>query len=549
MVVQLMLFFHDKFMAPMAEEPLPFVLIMIIILLLLVLLHYYLSASTRRSSAASKSNDDVLPPSPPRLPVIGHMHLVGSNPHVSLRDLAEKHAADGFMLLQLGQVRNLVVSSPRAAQAVLRAHDHVFASRPRSAIADILAYGSSNISFSPYGDYWRKARKLVAAHLLSPKKVQSLRRGREEEVGIAVAKLHEAAAAGAAVDMRELLGSFTNDVLCRAVCGKSSFRREGRNKLFMELAAGNADQYAGFNLEDYFPSLAKVDLLRRVVSADTKKLKEKWDSVLGDIVSEHEKKSSLRRDDQVQMDDDRDDDQEEQESDFVDILLDRQQEYNLTRHNIHAILMDMFAAGTDTSYIALEFAMSELIRKPHLMTKLQDEVRKNTTTKMVSEDDLNNMPYLKAVVKETLRLHPPVPLLLPRLSMAQCNANGYTIPANTRVIINVWALGRDARCWENSEEFMPERFMDSGDTIDNVDFKGTDFQFLPFGAGRRICPGMNFGMASVELMLSNLMYCFDWELPVGMDKDDVDMTDQFALTMARKEKLYLIPRSHVIKIT
>ncbi|KAB8107083.1 hypothetical protein EE612_041649 [Oryza sativa] len=339
MVVQLMLFFHDKFMAPMAEEPLPFVLIMIIILLLLVLLHYYLSASTRRSSAASKSNDDVLPPSPPRLPVIGHMHLVGSNPHVSLRDLAEKHAADGFMLLQLGQVRNLVVSSPRAAEAVLRAHDHVFASRPRSAIADILAYGSSNISFSPYGDYWRKARKLVAAHLLSPKKVQSLRRGREEEVGIAVAKLHEAAAAGAAVDMRELLGSFTNDVLCRAVCGKSSFRREGRNKLFMELAAGNADQYAGFNLEDYFPSLAKVDLLRRVVSADTKKLKEKWDSVLGDIVSEHEKKSSLRRDDQVQMDDDRDDDQEEQESDFVDILLDRQQEYNLTRHNIHAILM------------------------------------------------------------------------------------------------------------------------------------------------------------------------------------------------------------------
>lgn len=209
----------------------------------------------------------------------------------------------------------------------------------------------------------------------------------------------------------------------------------------------------------------------------------------------------------------------------------------------------MFAAGTDTSYIALEFAMSELIRKPHLMTKLQDEVRKNTTTKMVSEDDLNNMPYLKAVVKETLRLHPPVPLLLPRLSMAQCNANGYTIPANTRVIINVWALGRDARCWENSEEFMPERFMDSGDTIDNVDFKGTNFQFLPFGAGRRICPGMNFGMASVELMLSNLMYCFDWELPVGMDKDDVDMTDQFALTMARKEKLYLIPRSHVIKIT
>uniref|UniRef100_A0A0E0LQE3 Cytochrome P450 n=1 Tax=Oryza punctata TaxID=4537 RepID=A0A0E0LQE3_ORYPU len=536
MVVQLMFFFHDKFMAPMAEESLPLGLIMILLfLLLLLVLHYYLSAATRRSSAASKSND-LLPPSPPRLPVIGHMHLVGSNPHVSLADLADKHAADGFMLLQLGQVRNLVVSSPRAAEAILRTHDHVFASRPRSAIADILAYGSSNIAFSPYGDYWRKARKLVATHLLSPKKVQSLHRGREEEVGLVVAKLDQAAAEGAAVDMRELLGSFTNDVLCRAVSGKS-FRREGRNKLFMELAAGNADQYAGFNLEEYFPSLAKVDLVRRVVSADTKKLKEKWDSVLGEIVNEHANKLSLRRD-QVQTDDD-----EEQESDFVDILLDRQQEYNLTRDNIHAILMDMFAAGTDTSYIALEFAMAELIRKPHLLTKLQDEVR-NNTTEMVSEDELNNMPYLKAVVKETLRLHPPVPLLLPRLSMDQCNANGYTIPANTRVIINVWALGRDAKYWENPQEFMPERFMNSGDATNNVDFKGTDFQFLPFGAGRRICPGMNFGMASVELMLANLMYCFDWELPVGMDKDDVDMTDVFALTMARKEKLYLIPRSH-----
>ncbi|XP_006659029.2 indole-2-monooxygenase-like [Oryza brachyantha] len=542
MIDQVMLLLHHKFMAPlMAEEPLHYLLglaiLFFFLLLLLVVQYYYLSAATTRSPAATSKI--VLPPSPPRLPVIGHMHLVGSSPHVSLASLASEHAADGLILLQLGQVRNLVVSSARAAEAVLRTHDHVFASRPRSAIADILAYGSSNIAFSPYGEYWRKARKLVVTHLLSPKKVHSLslRRGREEEVSLVVAKLHEAAAARAAVDMRELLGSFTNGVLGWAVAGRS-FRREGRNQLFMELAAGNADQYAGFNLEDYFPSLAKVDVLRRVVSADTKKLRDKWHRVLDEIVTEHQNKSSLHHHHHHQ----------EQDSDFVDILLSRQQEYNLTRENIHAILMDMFAAGTDTSYITLEFAMVELIRKPHLMTKLQDEVRKMTTeaSKMVYEDDMDNMPYLKAVIKETLRLHPPVPLLLPRLSMAQCDVYGYTIPTNTRVIVNVWALGRDANYWEKPEDFMPERFMDSTNTTNHVDFKGTDFQFIPFGAGRRMCPGMNFGLSSVELMLANLMYCFNWDLPAGMDKDDVDMTDVFALTMGRKERLHLIPRLHAL---
>ncbi|KAL5222566.1 hypothetical protein ABZP36_027279 [Zizania latifolia] len=525
----LQVFFYEKLMAPTAETPLTYVLL----LLLVVVLHYYLFGATRRSSAASSSHGH-LPPSPPRLPVIGHMHLVGSNPHVSLDKLSKEYAADdGLMLLQLGQVRNLVVSSSRAAEAVLRTHDHVFASRPPSAIADILANGSSNIAFAPYSEYWRQARKLVAAHLLSAKKVSSLRRAREAEVSVAIAKIQEAAAAGATVDMSELLGSYVNDVLCRAVSGES-FREDGRNKLFRELAAGNSAQYAGFHLEDYFPSLAKVNLLRGVVSSKTKKLKERWDKLLDEIIDEHANKSPPLHHDR----------HTDQDTDFVDDLLSRQQEYNLTRQNVNAILMDMFAAGSDTSYIVLEFALAELMRKPHLMAKLQAEVR-NSTDQMVTEEHLNSMPFLKAVVKETLRLHPPVPLLLPRVSMARCNnVNGYTIPADTRVIVNAWALGRDAKYWEDPEEFMPERFVDS-----NVDFRGMDFQFLPFGAGRRVCPGMNFGMASVEIMLASLVSCFDWELPAGMEEDDVDTTDVFGLTMFRKEKLYLVPRQHAVRLT
>jgi cytochrome P450 len=203
----------------------------------------------------------------------------------------------------------------------------------------------------------------------------------------------------------------------------------------------------------------------------------------------------------------------------------------------------MFSAGTDTSSLVLELAMAELMRHPQRMSKLQVEVREHTPEgqEMVEEENLASMPYLRAVVKETLRLHPPVPLLLPHLSMADCVVDGYSIPSGTRVIINAWAISRDPESWERPEEFVPERFMDGGSAA-AVDLKGNDFEFLPFGAGRRICPGLNFGLATVEIMLANLLYCFEWELPNGMEPEDVDTTEVFGLTIHPKEKLMLFPK-------
>ena len=200
-------------------------------------------------------------------------------------------------------------------------------------------------------------------------------------------------------------------------------------------------------------------------------------------------------------------------------------------------------AGTIKSSLVLELAMAELMRHPHLMTKLQTEVRNKTPIgqEMVKEENLAGMAYLRAVVKETLRLHPPAPLLLPYQSMVDCDIDGHTIPAGTRVIINSWAICRHPESWEKAEEFMPERFMDGGSAA-AVDLKGNDFQFIPFGAGRRMCPGTNFGLATVEIMLANLMYCFDWGLPAGMEKEDIDMTEVFGLTVHPKEKLMLIPK-------
>ncbi|XP_048549610.1 indole-2-monooxygenase-like isoform X2 [Triticum urartu] len=512
-----------------------------LLLCFFVLRRYYLA---RRSANNCSDHGRRLPPSPPKLPLIGHLHLVGPDPHISLAELSRKHAGrDGLMLLRLGQVPNLVVSSPSAAEAVLRTHDHVFASRPPSIVAGVLLSGPSDVALTPYGEYWRQARKLVTTHLLSARKVRALQGGREEEVRLVVAKLRAAAAARSAVDMTELLGGFTNDVVCRAVSGKF-FREEGRNELFRELIAGNVAAIGGFNLEDYFPSLAKVGLLRRVVLGKTRRLKKRWDELLDKIIDDHATKSPWLVGVHQHQPNEQEQNQQDEDRDLVDVLLSLQHEYNLTRGNVKAILLDMFSAGTDTSSIVLEFAMAELMRKPHLMAKLQADVRSKTpkTQQTVKEDDLGNMSYLKAVVKETLRLPPPAPLLLPHLSMAECDdVNGYMVPAGTRVIINAWALCRDTESWGmKAEEFWPERFMDGAKAA--ADFKGRDFQFLPFGAGRRICPGMGFGLATVEAMLANLVYCFDWELPDGMREEDVDMADVFGVTMRRKEKLVLVPR-------
>ncbi|CAN6372149.1 unnamed protein product [Urochloa humidicola] len=518
----------------------PLAQLLLLFILPLLMVQLLLHVSSRRKPPKKKP---LLPPSPPALPVIGHLLLIGNNPHVSLRDLAAKHSRSGLMLLRLGTVPNLIVSSPGAARAVMRTYDHVFASRPASAIIDGLVYGSSSVGFTPYGEHWRQVRKLVTTHLLTVRKVHSYHAARQEEVRLVIAKLREAATVSAEVDISEMMNAFANDIICRAVCGKF-FRAEGRNKLFRELNHVTTALIAGFNMEDYFPGLANsVGLLfTRFMSNKVNQTHKKWDKLLEEIIGDHERRKGFEhghgRGGGVV---------EQEESDFIDVMLSIQEEYGITRDHIKAILMDMFEAGTATSSLVLEFAMVELLRNPHLMSKLQAEVRKKMPNKgqqMVKEENLADMVYLRAVVKETLRLHPPVPLLIPHLSMADCDINGYTIPSGTRVIINSWDICRDPKSWEKPEEFMPERFMDGGRVAD-IDFKGNDFQFTPFGAGRRMCPGINFGLATINIMLANLMYCFDWTLPGAIKKEDIDMTEVFGLTVHRKEKLILVPKPHV----
>ncbi|PNX99182.1 cytochrome p450, partial [Trifolium pratense] len=198
---------------------------------------------------------------------------------------------------------------------------------------------------------------------------------------------------------------------------------------------------------------------------------------------------------------------------------------------------DIFSAGSGTVAKTLEWAMSELIRNPRLMEKTQIEVRNVFDAKgHVDETNLHELKYLKAVIKETLRLHGPVTLLLPRECSENCEINGYEIPAKTKVIVNSYAVGMDPNYWDEPEKFYPERFIDS-----IIDYKGLDFQFIPFGAGRRMCPGTTFGTINVEILLANLLFHFDWKMINGVKAEELDMSEVFGLSVRRKHDLYLIP--------
>ncbi|XP_042483294.1 cytochrome P450 736A117-like [Macadamia integrifolia] len=214
----------------------------------------------------------------------------------------------------------------------------------------------------------------------------------------------------------------------------------------------------------------------------------------------------------------------------------------LERDHIKAIILDMFAAGTDTTYTVIEWAMVELLRHPEIMKEVQDEVRKIAKGKTnITEDDLEQMHYMKSVIKESLRLHPPIPLLVPRESLEDVKIQGYDIPAKTTVIINALAIGRDPNYWEEAEQFQPKRFLNAAR---NVDFKGHDFQFIPFGAGRRGCPGTQFAISVNELALANILNNFDWALLDGVSGKDLDMTECSGITAHLKSSLLVIPTPH-----
>ncbi|EYU31078.1 hypothetical protein ABFS82_08G232200 [Erythranthe guttata] len=471
---------------------------------------------------ANKKKKKKLPPGPIGLPIIGHFHLLGKNPHQDLHRLARKHGP--IMHMRFGSVDTIIVSSPAAAELFLKTHDLVFANRPHHEASTYIGYEQRNIVFGPYGPYWRNMRKLVTLELLSGSKINQFQPMRKAELGLFVDSLKRAGPGREPVDMSERIMSLAADMTCLMVYGRKFAGKDLDERGFKEVMKMTMEEAAAFNIGDYFPYLRGLDLqgsARRL-----KKLSKIFDGFLERIIDDHAPKKEERK--EISMD-------------FVDTLMSIMESgeagFDFDRRHVKAVLLDMLLAGMDTSAAAVEWALSDLVKNPTVMKKLQKELEEIVgMDQMVEESHLPNLKYLDYVVRESMRIHPVGPLLIHE-SMEDCEVDGFHIPKKTRVLINVWAIGRDPNAWAHPEKFWPERFVESP----NVDLRGRDYQLIPFGTGRRGCPGLQLGLTIVQLIVAQLVHCFDWELPHGVSASELDMSENFGLVTSRAKHLMVIP--------
>ncbi|KAK1268125.1 Cytochrome P450 71B34 [Acorus gramineus] len=404
--------------------------------------------------------------------------MLGRLPHRALRDISRKYGP--IVQLRFGQFPTVLVSTPEAATQILKTHDSVFAGRPYMYAGEFLTYGGRNITASDYGTYWRNARKLCTVHLLSPHKVESFEPMRREEVVLFVKTINESTSRGGPINLTEAVDSVISNSTCRMLFGCRLEESASFNKAVKDVIA-----LAGaINIADFIPFFRLFD-----VQGLVRRMKET--------------------------------------SNLMDEFFERKIEE----------MQDLFVGGIDTALSTVEWIMSELLKHPKVMKKLREEIRSTIgLDRLVNESDLPKLEYLNMVVKEGFRLHPGAPLLAAHKALEDQEVMGYLIPKNTRIVINAWAIGRDPEAWKEPEEFVPERFIDS-----KVDFSGNDLRMIPFGSGRRKCPGMLVGSRLVSIVTAQLLHCFDWELPNGMSPEELDMEEEFGLSLPRKNNLFAVP--------
>ncbi|TVU25750.1 hypothetical protein EJB05_28257, partial [Eragrostis curvula] len=462
-----------------------------------------------------------LPPGPLPLPLVGNLlNIDGEKPHRSLARLAERYGS--LMSIRLGVVHAVVVSSSEAAEEIYQKHKAVLADRPTIDAWHGNGHRANSYISSPPNARWRALRKFCATELFAPSRLNALRPLRKQKVQELLRCVADQAALGEPVHVGDQAFTAFMNILSGMVFSVDLDHGPSVRGL-KDLAKESSVLATAPNVSDFFPAIAAADLqgvrhkMARVVAAAYQIIDQQFEQRLrGREAGEPNK------------------------DDMLDAVLDKEREWRqdgsmIDRCAIKGMLMDLFFAGAGTSSSTVEWAMAELLQSPEVMKKVKRELRKVLGTKMqIEESDIGRLPYLQAVVKEVLRLHPPIAMTFYRAE-ATVQVQGYTIPEGTTIIMNIWAVHRNTDIWNDPDKFKPERFINS-----ESDFSGKNCMLIPFGGGRRICPGLPLAQRAVHLVLASLLHQYNWVLPEEATENGIDMTEKYGIVVSMAHPLKAI---------
>ncbi|RZC57766.1 hypothetical protein C5167_005066 [Papaver somniferum] len=470
----------------------------------------------------TKSSPTNLPPGPFPLPIFGNLFKLGKRPHESLSQLAQIYGP--LMTLKLGSLTTMVVSSSSMAKEVLQKHDQLLSSRIVVDAVKISGHHESSMIWLPPTHQWRALRKLTNTHVFTTQKLdlnQGLRHQKLEEL---VSYMRQNANAGSAIDIGQAVFTTVLNLISNSFFSIDLADDFGSDSIcaFKDAVRGIMWEAGKPNLSVYFPMIRFMDLqrARHGMSKHFGVLDEIYEKII------QQKLLTLQSG-------------EEKTGDLLDMILDpsHDNEVQLQHHEIKSLFKDFFVAGTDTTSATIEWVMAELLHNPSKMKKAQQELLDILEKDQPIEDsDIVRLPYLQAIVKETLRLHPPAPFMVPHKTESNVEIHNFVVPKGAQILVNVWAIGRDPALWKDPTCFNPERFLDL-----KTDYKGQDFELIPFGSGRRICPGLSLAHRMVHLMVGSLIHSFDWNLENGLKPEDLDMEEEFGFTLAKATLLRPIP--------
>nr|ACL81170.1 isoflavone synthase [Lupinus luteus] len=489
------------------------------------------------SPFSSKSNSKTLHPYPPspklRLPFVGDLHLLKLPLHNSLIRLSKQYGP--LYSLYFGSMPTIVASTPELFKLFLQTHEaSSFNTRFQTSAIKRLTYDNS-VTMVPFGPYWKFIRKVIMNDLLNATTVSKLRPLRSQEIRKVLKVLALNSDTQQPLNVTEEPLKWTNGTISMMMLGESE---EIRN-----IAREVVKIFGEYSLTDFIWPLKKLK-----VGNYEKRIEElfnRFDPVIEKVIKKRQEIRQKRKEKNGELE------KGEESVVFLDTLLDFAEdptmEIKITKEQIKGLVVDFFSAGTDSTAVATEWALAELINNPHVLKKAQEELNEVVgKDRLADELDVPNLPYIRAIVKETFRLHPPLPVVK-RKCVQECVVDNYTIPQGALILFNVWSVGRDPKYWNNPSEFRPERFLENVEGEQGIDVKGQHFQLLPFGSGRRMCPGVSLATSGISTLLATLIQCFELNPVVQQgnvlkgDDAKVSMEESPGLSVQRAHNLMCVP--------